>query len=259
MNSEEKLALINTWDKWRQTIDLGDDIFSPGFEKDTHRKSKAWELKPEIFADKTVLDIGAWDGFFAFLAEKWGASEVTALDIQLSRGFEIAKQILDSKVKHIVKDIIETKPEDVGTFDVVLFCGVLYHMKFPFFSLHRVANLTKSGGTLILETHALENKPIKVEKFPNSDGVYETDCYMLFYPNDELAGDRCCWNGFTVEGVASMVEDVGFEINKILHSQLPDRYTIYATKVKETVELKDPAIETYQESMTQESPRSSVG
>ncbi len=240
MTREEKIALINSFCDWRQTIDLGDNLFTPGSEEDTYKKIEAWELKSEIFEKKSVLDIGAWDGCLSFEAEKNKASEVVALDIRKAKGFEIAHEILNSNVKHIEKDIIEAKPEDIGVFDVVLFCGVLYHMKFPFFSLHRVSNLTKLGGTLILETHAIENKSIKIENFPNNQGFYETDCYMLLYPNDELAGDPTNWVGLSVEAIASMLENVGFEVNKIILSQTPDRYTFHATKTKNEIDLKDP-------------------
>ena len=240
MTNQEKKELINSYQDWRQTIDFGDGLFSPGREEGTFRKLKAWELTPELFNKKSVLDIGAWDGFLSFEAEKNGASKVVALDIKAGNGFKIAKKILNSKVEFIKKDIIETKPEDIGVFDVVLFCGVLYHMKFPFFSLHRVSNLTKLGGTLILETHAIEGKA--QIRHDLQQGFYETDCYMLFYPNNELAGDPTNWVGLSVEAIASMLENVGFEVNKIILSQTPDRYTFHATKIKNEIYFKDTNI-----------------
>jgi tRNA (mo5U34)-methyltransferase len=42
--------------------------------------------------------------------------------------------------------------EPLGTFDVVFFLGVLYHMENPLASLRRVASL--SNGVAIIETHA---------------------------------------------------------------------------------------------------------
>ena len=246
MTNQEKKALINSFDNWRQTIDFGDGLFSPGKEKDTFTKPDRWGLTPELFNKKSVLDIGAWDGFLSFEAEKNGASKVVALDIKAGNGFKIAKKILNSKVEFIRKDIIETKPEDIGVFDVVLFCGVLYHMKFPFFSLHRVSNLTKLGGTLILETHAIGGS-IKIEEkyvenFPKNDSFYETYCYMLFYPNDEYTKDQTNWFGLSVEAIASMLENVGFEVNKIILSQEPSRYTFHATKIKDEIYFKDTNI-----------------
>ena len=47
---------------------------------------------------------------------------------------------------------------------------------------------------------------------------------MLFYPNDEYTKDQTNWFGLSVEAIASMLENVGFEVNKIILSQEPSRY-----------------------------------
>ena len=65
MTNQEKKALINSFGNWRQTIDFGDGLFSPGKEKDTFTKPDRWG-SPELFNKKSVLDIGAWDGFLSF-------------------------------------------------------------------------------------------------------------------------------------------------------------------------------------------------
>jgi tRNA (mo5U34)-methyltransferase len=119
---------------------------------------------------KTVLDIGTWDGYFAFKAESLGAAGVTALDhyvwsldilaqqlywkscrsaglppeeyhlvpacgfrkhSQAKKGFDTARSILHSKVKPVVGDFITMDLATPGQFDVVLFRGVLYHMNEP--------------------------------------------------------------------------------------------------------------------------------
>ena len=54
----------------------------------------------------------------------------------------------------------ELSPERVGTFDLVLFAGVLYHVRDPLRALEAVASVTK--GHLMLETHVdlvLKRKP----------------------------------------------------------------------------------------------------
>lgn len=64
--------------KWHHKIDLGNEIITPG------EISPNWKLKfiglPEDLSGKTVLDIGAWDGAFSFIAEKRGAKRVLAID-----------------------------------------------------------------------------------------------------------------------------------------------------------------------------------
>ncbi len=64
--------------RWYHTIDLGNGIVTRGVD-DTPLRLARLEL-PASFAGQTVLDIGAWDGFFSFEAERRGASRVVAAD-----------------------------------------------------------------------------------------------------------------------------------------------------------------------------------
>ena len=90
-------------------------------------------------AGKTVLDIGAWDGYYSFEAERRGASRVVATDHYCwsgdgwgtREGFDLAHRLLGSRVEAIDIDVSEIRPETVGTFDIVLFLGVLYHLPEP--------------------------------------------------------------------------------------------------------------------------------
>ena len=64
---------------WFHSIDLGDGIVTPGREGATAAKLERIGL-PESLAGRSVLDVGAWDGFFAFEAERRGAERVLATD-----------------------------------------------------------------------------------------------------------------------------------------------------------------------------------
>src|SRR5439155_11676932 len=94
---------------------------------------------PQDLTGKTVLDIGAWDGFFSFEFERRGAKRVLAIDTfawdprpgGFPRGFEafkLAHEHFNSKVEHQRLDVCELDPARVGTFDLVFCAGVLYHM-----------------------------------------------------------------------------------------------------------------------------------
>src|SRR4051812_5855622 len=122
---------------------------------------------PESLAGKRVLEIGTWDGFWAFEMERRGA-EVVAIDLDDEReldwpprrrtpnpelvrgaGFQIAREMLDSKVERVVQSIYHATPEELGTFDLV-FCGsVLIHLRDQLLALERIANLTRPGGLFI--------------------------------------------------------------------------------------------------------------
>ena len=83
----------------------------------------------------------------------------------------------------------------VGTFDVVLFLGVLYHLRHPLLALERVASVTRD--LLILETVV--------------DMVGVRRPAMAFYPARELAGDPTNWWGPNEPAVHGMLQSCGFQ------------------------------------------------
>ncbi|MGD8331828.1 MAG: DUF1698 domain-containing protein, partial [Acidobacteriota bacterium] len=141
--------------RWFHTIDLGSGVVTDGVI-DCDLRLANLRLPP--LAGKTVLDVGAWDGFFSFAAEGAGAARVLATDSYSWSGegwgskeaFELARSALGSSVEDLDIDVMELSPERVGTFDVVLFLGVLYHLRYPLLALERVASVTRE--CLILET-----------------------------------------------------------------------------------------------------------
>jgi tRNA (mo5U34)-methyltransferase len=201
--------------RWFHTLDLGDGVVTDGFDDSPARLRRM--RFPESFAGKTVLDVGAWDGFYSFEAERRGAERVLATDSFAwnggnwgSRaGFDLVRRALGSQVEALEIDPLDLSPEKLGgTFDVVLFLGVLYHMRHPFLALERIASVT--GELLILET--------------------ETDCMlsrrpkMAFYPRTELAGDVTNWFGPNAAAVEGMLEAVGFSrVERAWQSSFPRR------------------------------------
>ncbi len=61
--------------QWFHSIDLGNGVVTKGL---TELALRADQL-PE-FKGRSVLDIGAWDGYYSFHAERAGATRVVALD-----------------------------------------------------------------------------------------------------------------------------------------------------------------------------------
>ncbi len=225
LTKEEIATEVAKIKHWHHCIDLGSGVFTKqGKEGKFCLKMQNWILQafPESLAGKTVLDIGSWDGFYSFAAEKRGASRVLATDSFVweqrelygltkdfwrdfgagKQGFELARRVLNSQVEDQNIDVLDLNPEKLGTFDVVLFLGVLYHMKYPLLALEKVASVTKE--LLILETHiqpllSLINKPI-----------------MMFYPHDELSKDITNWCGPNIAMVKSMLTTAGFAQVKLV-------------------------------------------
>src|SRR5581483_12285493 len=119
--------------KWWHRIDLGRGLVTPGVDVTPQRLAEI--RMPDTLAGLSVLDIGAWDGFFSFEAERRGARRILAIDRWPESGwgnpagFFLARQVLGSKVEYARMDLFEITPERLGRFDLVLFMGVLYHLR----------------------------------------------------------------------------------------------------------------------------------
>ena len=193
--------------EWWHTIDLGHGVVTPGRDE-TPARLPLLHLPPSL-AGSTVLDIGAWDGFYSFACEQRGAARVVAAD-QFAwrelgtrrRGFDCAHRALASSVEPIELDVLDLSPETAGgTYDLVLFLGVLYHLRDPLLALEHVASVT--GSNLVLETHV--------------DCLTTRRPAAAFYPGDELYGDATNWWGPNLPALVAMLHSVGFERCDIVH------------------------------------------
>ncbi len=189
--------------RWYHTIDLGGGIVTRGID-DTAIRLARIDLPPSLDG-RTVLDIGAWDGYFSFEAERRGAARVVATDYYSwhgagwgtgrgKAGFELARAALSSRVEDVDIDVMDLSPERVGTFDVVLLLGVLYHLRHPLLALERVASVARD--LLVVETVV--------------DMVGFGRPAMAFYPSRELNDDPTNWWGPNVPAVEGMLNTVGF-------------------------------------------------
>ena len=191
---------------WYHTMDLGQGVTTKGIsdpKKIIHRLAL-----PESLSGKTVLDVGAWDGYYSFEAKRRGAKRVLATDWFCwggqgfsKAGFDLARQALGLDVDDLVIDVTDLSPDRVGTFDIVLFLGVLYHVKHPIQYLEKVYSVT--GDFLVLETAV--------------DLLWMTRPAMVFYPDQELNDDSTNWWGPNIACVKSMLLTVGYKRVEVVY------------------------------------------
>lgn len=143
-------------------INLTENISTPGWADAVHiQEVPLRALRSLDFKNKRVLDIGCRDGLFCFEAEKLGAEEVIGIDNNLSLGAaNFLIPYFQSKVKMYELNVLDLKPETFGKFDVIVFAGVLYHLRYPFWSLKLIKDVLAEGGKIIIETAVFmdENK-----------------------------------------------------------------------------------------------------
>lgn len=135
-----------------------DGSVMPGLKEASVLQTEADIVFAHDVRGRTVLDIGAWDGFFSFEAERRGAARVLATDHfcwtgpgwGTRQGFEYAHRKFNSKVEALDIDIPDLDAKTLGRFDVVLFLGVLYHVKDPLTCIETLASL--SNDQVVVET-----------------------------------------------------------------------------------------------------------
>ena len=166
---------------------------------------------PDDLTGWTVLDIGAWHGFFSFECERRGADRVLAVDSFSWDRFGMdeflsAHKRLGSSVEHRRADVHELDPNEIGQFDLVLLLGVFYHLRNPLGALERILGVTKR--LLICETHVL--LPFVHERYP----------LIPFFPGDERAEEvryeMCAIP--TLAALTQMLQSVGFADVETIYS-----------------------------------------
>ena len=201
--------------QWFHSMELGHGVITSGYDETPKRLARM--AFPPSLAGKRVLDVGAWDGFFSFEAERRGAADVLAIDSFAwhapgwsgKRGFDLAHRALGSRVRSLEVDVLEISPSRLGgTFDVVLFLGVLYHMRHPLLALERVASVTEE--LLIVETE-VDNQLVP---WPS----------LAFYPTSELNRDPTNWFAPNAGAAAGMLHAVGFDrVSQVSGASFPRR------------------------------------
>ena len=182
---------------WYHSIELKDGQVIKGLQSLEHLRFRLAQFPvPEDLTGKRVLDIGAWDGWFSFEMERRGA-QVVAVDSHKHKNFEIARELLGSKVEHHVADICKLTPAEFGTFDIVLFFGVLYHTKHPLLALENVCNLATDMA--FIESHVSDDG-----EDPAAPPVME------FYETTELGGQFDNWVGPNTSCLLAFCRTAGF-------------------------------------------------
>jgi tRNA (mo5U34)-methyltransferase len=108
------------------------------------------------FAGKTVLDLGCWDGYWSFYAERRGAAHVLATDDQSqnwarSSGLLLAKQLLRSSVETRLDVSVYDLAKVEGTFDIIFCMGIYYHLVDPFYAFTQVRHRCHPDSIVVFE------------------------------------------------------------------------------------------------------------
>jgi tRNA (mo5U34)-methyltransferase len=242
----ELQSLADSVGFWFHSIDLGQGVITKGLKTESELATEFQKLQLPNLSGKTVLDIGSFDGYFAFAAERAGARHVVAMDYYTwsldlpkhiafwreckdrgvdpndyektehwrpdelpgKRGFDLAHKAKGSRVEPKVADFMATDLDALGRYDVVLFLGVLYHLKHPLLALERLAQVTREVA--VIETEAI--------LVPGREHL----ALCEFYETNELNGDTSNWWAPNAKALVGMCRTAGFREVKLSLNEKPD-------------------------------------
>jgi tRNA (mo5U34)-methyltransferase len=187
------------------SIELPDGSVLPGLQSVEHlrRRLGLFGLPnlPNDLRGKRVLDIGAWDGWFSFECERRGA-DVVAVDCVALNTFLEARELLNSRVEYLTLDVSELSAAKLGRFDIVLFFGVLYHLRHPLLGLEKVVEL--STDLALIESYVITSEARTIPAI------------MEFYERTELGGQIDNWCGPSPEALLAMCRSAGFATAQLM-------------------------------------------
>lgn len=198
---------------WFHTFALNRElgIYTPGSARDHRYRIPAI---PEDFGGLSVLDVGTFDGFYAFLAEHRGASRVVAVDNEQYRswvrsrweieleggeGFRAIHSLLESYVEYDLLDAFEL--DRLGErFDLIYCFGILHRVMDPRRLLAVLRESLEPGGRVLIETYGVHG-----DRRDGDRGIQE------HRPGDVYRGDAYVYWGFASGGLADLAGDAGFD------------------------------------------------
>jgi tRNA (mo5U34)-methyltransferase len=190
-------------------LDGAEDVYTPGAARD-HRYRVS--MLPGDCTGMTVLDVGTFDGFYAFLAERRGAERVVAVDNEQYRlwvasrwgveleggeGFRAIHRLLGSAVEYRRMDAFELDGLE-ERFDLVYCFGILHRVENPLGLLRVLHGRTASGGSVLVETYGV---PAEERDRP---GI------RVSAPEEIYARDEFVYWGFGHTGLERLARVAGF-------------------------------------------------
>jgi tRNA (mo5U34)-methyltransferase len=196
--------LVHAERYWFQKIEVVEGLFSPGWSDPAIEKLPYYGL-PEDLSGMRVLDIGCAEGFFSFEAERRGAREVIGIDSfpDSVRRFNIVRMARQSNAAAFLMNVYDLEPKRLGTFDLVLFYGVFYHLKHPQLALERIRTICT--GKLLFQTHVAHEPLVRGRPWARF-----CPYGMLSGPNREDLDPTVFWL-FNNTCCVAMLEHVGFK------------------------------------------------
>lgn len=201
---------------WYHSIEVGAGVVTPGMFD--HRPYLHHYPIPDRLDGMRVLDVATFDGFWSFEMERRGAAEVVAADIEtvgdldlapalrasmppeelarkMNRGFALASELRQSRVRHETCSVYDLSPERLGKFDLVMCGSLLLHLRDPLRALQAIRSVT--GGTGIFVEAYSPGLPLRCMEFRGGTQIL-------------------LWWSFSLDCLHHMIADAGYSRTEML-------------------------------------------
>ncbi|HVY44735.1 MAG TPA: TIGR04290 family methyltransferase [Minicystis sp.] len=219
MSAREIEERVRALGAWFHNLDLGGVQTAPDHFLGDYPRMKWQRFEaaiPRDLSGKTVLDVGCNAGFYAIEMKRRGAARVVGIDSD--EGY-LAQARFAAEVTGVDIELAKLDVYDVGAlgerFDVVLFMGVLYHLRHPLLALdllheHAVGDLLVFQS---MQRGSAEIAPLRDDyDFGETEPFDDPRWPKLHFVEHRYAHDPTNWWAPNRACAEAMLRSAGFEI-----------------------------------------------
>jgi tRNA (mo5U34)-methyltransferase len=217
---------VRALDPWFHNLDLNGIHTAPNhFLGDFPRILWRYvaDALPDL-TDRTVLDVGCNAGFYSLEAKRRGARRVVGIDIdpRYLEQAELAAQVLGQEIEFRQMSVYDVARMG-EKFDLVIFMGVLYHLRHPLLALDLLREHVV-GDRMIFQTMIRGGRGVlAVESdypFGEEDVFDHPNFPKLHFVEHSYCGDATNWWIPNRASVEAMLRSSGFEIVDHPHAEV---------------------------------------
>lgn len=171
---------------------------------------------PEDLTGRSVLDVGCNAGFYSIEMKRRGASRVVAVDSDpryLAQA-RFAAEVSDADIEFHELSVYEL-PDLGERFDLVLFLGVLYHLRHPLLALD-ILHDRIVGDLLVVQSMlrgCAETREFARDYPFHEDAQFEDPAYpRMYFIEHQYCGDATNWWVPNRACAEAMLRSAGFAI-----------------------------------------------
>jgi tRNA (mo5U34)-methyltransferase len=219
MSPEDIRRGISDLGEWFHNIDLGGIPTAPHHSLGDYPATKWARIAPALPADLrgwTVLDIGCNAGFHSIEMKRRGADRVVGVD---SDGRHLAQARFAAESLGVDLELEQLSVYEIGRlrerFDLVLFMGVLCHLRHPLLALDLIHEHVASNLVVVqsMLRGSREDRPRAQEVPLREERVFDEPSYPKLHFLESLdAGEETSWWVPNRACLAGMLRSAGFEI-----------------------------------------------